>query len=143
MNSHRYEDYLLDVPLFQGCTRKELKRIASLAERIAGRAGQVIVAEGTRTKDFYVLRTGTAVVTRRGVEIAALRAGDHFGELAALDPAPRNATVTMTTDGEVLCLAQREFWTLTHELPPLRHLLLSSLAQRVHALDRPVPAAAS
>lgn len=139
MHRH-YEDYLLDIPLFKGCSRKELRRIGSLAERIVAPAGHVLVTEGTRTKDFYVLRSGTASVTRRGAEIATLQAGDHFGELAALDPAPRNATVTMTADGEVVCLAQREFWTLMHELPPLRHLLLSTLAQRVHQLERPVAA---
>jgi CRP-like cAMP-binding protein len=141
MNRH-YEDYLLEIPLFQGCTRKELKRIASLAERVAAAPGRVLVTEGARTKEFFVLRSGTAVVTRDGVELATLRGGDHFGELALLDPAPRNATVTMTSAGEVICLPQREFWTLVHELPPLRHLLLSSLAQRVHTLDRPATAAA-
>ena len=134
--SHHYEDYLYDLPLFLGCSRKELRKFASLAERVVAPPGRIFVTEGTRTKDFFLLRSGTASVTRRGVEIARLRAGDHFGELAILDPGPRNATVTMTSAGEVICLAQREFWTLLRELPALRHVLLASLARRVHELER-------
>ena len=138
-----YVDYLQRVPLFRGCTPQELTRIASLTERVSFSAGDVAIVEGDRTTDFFLLRSGTASVTRRGIQLATLHAGDHFGELAVLDPAPRNATVTMTSVSEAIRLQQREFWTLLHELPPLRHLLLSSLAHRVHKLDRFTPAPAA
>ena len=138
-----YVDYLREVPLFRGCSPQELRRIASLTERVSFSAGEVVIVEGATTTDFFLLRRGTASVTRRGNQVAKLQAGDHFGELAVLDPAPRNATVTMTSDSEVIMLPQRAFWTLLHELPPLRHLLLSSLAHRVHKLDRFTPAPAA
>jgi CRP-like cAMP-binding protein len=137
MKSH-YEDYLRAVPVFSACTRKELGNIAAVIERLDVHAGDVLVQEGARASEFFIILSGDAQVTRQGQFLAALGAGRHFGELALLDPAPRNATVTMTSDGQVLVLTQREFFTLLHDVPGLVKQLLTGLAQRVHSLE-PMP----
>src|SRR5947208_12980983 len=111
MRSH-YEDYLRAVPVFSSCTPKELSQISQLVERVEVKPGDVLVREGTRTAEFFILIEGQAEVSRGGKLLATLGAGRHFGELALLDPAPRNATVTMSSPGQVLVLAQREFYTL-------------------------------
>jgi CRP-like cAMP-binding protein len=131
----RYEEFLRAVPLFSACTRKELAEIARLAERVDVKAGEVLVKEGTRTKEFYLILDGKAEVSREGATLAVLGPGQHFGELALLDPAPRNATVAMTTPGQVLCLAQREFATLLSDVPALSSQLLKGLARRIHELE--------
>jgi len=130
-----YEEFLRAVPLFSACTRKELVEIARLAERIDVAAGDILVREGTRTKEFYLILDGKAEVTRDGTAVAVLGQGQHFGELALLDPAPRNATVAMTTPGQVLCIAQREFATLLNDVPALSGQLLKGLARRIHELE--------
>jgi CRP-like cAMP-binding protein len=76
-------------------------------------------------------------VTRGDKLVQMLGPGDICGELAALDPAPRNATVTMVTDGTVLAMGQREFDTLLEDLPTLSRRVLVNLAHRVHAADEP------
>ncbi|MDX6286002.1 MAG: family transcriptional regulator, cyclic receptor protein [Frankiales bacterium] len=131
----RYEDYLRPVPMFSACTPKELSHVAQLVERLEVKKGDDLVKEGTRTREFFVLMEGHADVTRRGQVLATLGPYMHFGELALLDPAPRNATVTMTTDGQVLVLTQQSFFTLVHDVPGLVKALLTGLAQRVHSLD--------
>jgi CRP-like cAMP-binding protein len=131
----QYEAYLREVPVFSACTPKELAQIAQLVERVEVKAGDTLVREGTRTSEFFLLMEGAADVIRGGEVVATLRAGAHFGELAVLDPAPRNATVRMTQAGEVLVLGQREFYTLLRDVPGLVKQLLTGLAQRVHALD--------
>ena len=131
----RYEEFLRAVPLFSACTRKELTEIARLAERLEVDAGEVLVKEGARTKEFYLILDGKAEVSRGGATLAVLGSGEYFGELALLDPAPRNATVTMTTSGQVLCLAQREFATLLTDVPTLTAQLLKGLARRIHELE--------
>jgi CRP-like cAMP-binding protein len=133
---NRYETYLRAVPVFSACTPKELTQIARLVERVDVKAGDTLVREGTRTAEFYIIMNGEAAVSRAGEHVATLGPGQHFGELALLDPAPRNATVTMTSSGEVLVLAQREFHLLVREVPGLQKQLLTGLAQRVHALDQ-------
>ncbi len=134
MRAH-YEEFLRAVPLFSACTQKELAEVARLAERVDVDAGDILVREGTRTKEFFLLLDGKAEVTRDGATLAVLGPGQHFGELALLDPAPRNATVTITSPGQVLCIAQREFATLVHDVPALTSQLLKGLAQRIHQLE--------
>lgn len=123
------------VPMFQTCNDKELGRIGSLAERMSATAGEVMIAEGKTGHEFYVLVSGNAKVTRAGKHVATLSPGDFFGELALLDPQPRTATVTMETDGELLEVTQREFWTLVDDIPGLARKLLQGLARRMHTLD--------
>ena len=47
-------------------------------------------------------------VTQAGRRVNTLGSGDFFGELAAMDPGPRNATVTALTDLDVLIIGPRE-----------------------------------
>jgi CRP/FNR family cyclic AMP-dependent transcriptional regulator len=130
---------LCRLAVFRGCSDDEIRRVLALADRAVACAGEVVIRAGELTKDVYILVEGTARVTRDGEQIGVLEAGDYCGELAALDPAPRNATVTMVTDGTLLVLGQREFTALLEELPTLSRRMLNGLARRVHVLD-PQPA---
>jgi CRP/FNR family cyclic AMP-dependent transcriptional regulator len=123
------------VPMFQTCNDKELGRIGKLAEQLSAAAGEVMTAEGKTGNEFYVLVSGKATVSRAGKQIATLGPGDFFGELALLDPHPRTATVTMATDGELLEVTQREFWTLVDDIPGLARKLLQGLARRMHTME--------
>jgi CRP-like cAMP-binding protein len=131
----RYEEFLRAVPMFSACRARELSHIAQLVERVEVKEGDILVKEGTRTREFFIVMEGRADVSRRGQTLASLRTGNFFGELALLDPAPRNATVTMTTNGQVLVLTQRDFFALVRDVPTLVRALLTGLAQRVHELD--------
>ena len=75
--------------------------------------GEVIVKEGDAGSVFYVIKRGKAMVTRaaRAGEkiLAGLGAGRFFGEDALISNQPRNATVTMTSDGELMCLDKNDF----------------------------------
>ena len=78
---------------------------------------------------------GNATVSRHGRKVASLGAGDAFGELALLDKAPRNATVTAQTDMEVVVLGQREFGGLIDEVPGFARKLLAGMARRLRDSD--------
>jgi CRP-like cAMP-binding protein len=84
---------------------------------------------------LFVILSGTATVTRRGSHVATLTGGDYFGELALLDPAPRNATVTAETSLDVLIIGPREFEAMLDEVPGLVWALLGGMAKRLHHLD--------
>lgn len=120
---------------FRSCSDREISRVLALADRIPVSPGHVVVRWGERTKDFYILLDGRASVTRGDKLLEMIGPGDYCGELAILDPAPRNATVTMVTEGTLLAFGQREFLTLLEELPQLNRRLLGGLAHRVHSLD--------
>ncbi len=73
---------------------------------------------------------------RNGRKIATLETGDWFGELALLDPAPRNADVVTIGPGTVGVLDARSFRRLVAELPAMTARLLAGLARRVRDGDR-------
>ena len=122
--------------MFSALDESELALVDRLAEKLDVPAGHVLMTEGEIGREFYVLLDGTAEVVRGATTVASLGPGDHVGELALLDPEPRNATVTMTSDGEVLAVTQREFWQLLTDVPLLSRKVLQVLARRLHAADR-------
>ena len=54
-----------------------------------------------------------------GRRVNTLGSGDFFGELAAMDPGPRNATVTALTDLDVLIIGPRELSAMS-DIPGFR-----------------------
>lgn len=68
-------------------------RVARLTRIRDHQQGDVIVHEGAKGRDLYIILDGEVTVSRDDREVAVLRAGDFFRELALFDPAPRNATV--------------------------------------------------
>ena len=129
-------DLFQQIPLFAGCTKKDLKLVLSQAERVNVGPGKVLISEGQTGREFFMILEGTATVSRRGRKVTSLGAGQSFGELALLDPAPRNATVTAATDMELVVLGQREFAKIVDATPGFARSLLSGMAQRVNSADK-------
>ena len=139
MRRDEYLTRLQQVPMFQALNAKELKTIGRQAESYRFDTGQVLVREGEKGREFFVIVDGKVTVTRAGVSIADLGPGAYFGELALLDPAPRDATVTATTPGEALVVEQRRFANLLADVPVLAWKIMVGMGRRLHeADDRPV-----
>ena len=135
----RYLTRLGQVPMFQACSKKDLVTIGRSGDTTTFDTGDVLVKEGMRGQEFFVLVDGKVSVTRDGISVAELGPGDYFGELALLDPRPRDATVTATTPGEAFVIEQRRFLALLTDVPQLNAKLLLGMARRLHEADsRPV-----
>jgi CRP/FNR family transcriptional regulator, cyclic AMP receptor protein len=130
------EQALKSTWLFSECSAKELRSIASAADEVTVPAGRVLVEEGTVGREFYLIISGTASVKRKGRQVATLSAGQHFGELALLDRRPRNATITSTTEMDLMVLGQRQFNGLLDSIPSLARKLLAAMAGRVREQDQ-------
>jgi len=130
-----YIQHLSSVPMFGACTNKELIQVAKHTTDLTIRAGKVLITEGTKGREFFVIIDGKATVSRKKKNIATLGPSDYFGELALLDGAERNATVTAETEMEVVVLEQREFLGLLADVPSLARKLLIGMAQRLRAAD--------
>ncbi|HEX2738035.1 MAG TPA: cyclic nucleotide-binding domain-containing protein [Acidimicrobiia bacterium] len=127
--------HLAEVPLFSACSQKDLALVARRGEDVRVDAGKVLVTEGATGSEFFVIISGKARVTRRGRKVATLGPGDFFGDLALLDKAPRNATVTADTPMELVVLGQREFAAIIDEVPGFSRKLLAGLARRLRDAD--------
>ena len=71
--------------------------------------GERLITQGEAGDTFYVLGTGQVDVDRDGEVIATLGPGQHFGEIALLTDAPRNASVTAHTPARVFALDREGF----------------------------------
>ena len=125
---------LQGVPWFAACTEEQLGEVARLAERLEIHAGEVILREGRLGRELFVILSGRATVTRAGRVVNLLGAGDYFGELAAIEAAPRSATVTATTDLDVLIIGPREFEAIV-DIPGFRNALFAGLSRRIREAD--------
>ena len=124
-------DLIKRTPLFEHCSKKDLQHIAGIADEIDLRAGKVLIREGERGREFFVLVSGEAEVRRKGRKIATVGPGDFVGEMALLSKAPRNATVTALTPVDVLVITDRAFLDLMDKTPDLWHKVARALAERL------------
>lgn len=130
-----YLHHLAEVPLFSALSKKELGLVARQGEDVRVEPGAVLCSEGSAGQEFFVILEGTAKVSRKGAEVTTLGPGGAFGELALLDNAPRNATVTAETEMELVVLGQREFAGLIDEAPGFARKLLAGMARRLRHAD--------
>jgi CRP/FNR family transcriptional regulator, cyclic AMP receptor protein len=130
-----YLNHLASVPLFSGCTTKELRDIARATVELTLAQGKEFVTQGDVGREAFVIVDGQATASRAGQTVATLGPGACVGELALLDHGPRTATVTAATPLTVLVLGPREFSGLLDEVPTLNHKILAALAARVRELD--------
>jgi CRP/FNR family transcriptional regulator, cyclic AMP receptor protein len=123
------------VPLFASLSKKELNKLLPLFHERSFEAGHVIAEEGAQGASFFVIESGRAKVTVRGEERTALGPGSYFGEVAALDPGPRAATVAAETDLEAYVLDAWDFRPLVKEDPALASAIIEGLIRIVRRLE--------
>jgi CRP-like cAMP-binding protein len=92
-------ELLAGVPMLAGLDRKHLEQLARDFTPRTFPAGSVVVREGDKQGiGFFVIEAGEGVVTIAGKQVAVVKRGDSFGEVALVSDRVRTATVTATTD---------------------------------------------
>jgi len=134
-SAHDWLGVLEEVPLFEGLTKRHLRRVAKLARIRRFAPGSALVRSGDAGKSFFILLDGNAKVMRSSGRARRLGMGDYFGEMALLDGAPRSADVV--AEGEVLALTidRSGFTKLLGTEPTLAQALLRTLAARLRAAE--------
>jgi CRP-like cAMP-binding protein len=103
-------DLLAGVPLLSGLDRKHLEKLAKDFSERTFAAGSTVVREGDEHGiGFFVVADGEGVVTVGGKEVATVKRGDYFGEVALISDRVRTATVTATTDLKCLVMTVWDF----------------------------------
>lgn len=120
--------YLQGVPLFQQLAAEQLAAVAERMVEVHYAAGEVVFAKDTIGRSLYVVLTGRLRVHDGAHTINWLEVGDVFGELAALTPEPRTATVTAATEARLLRLEQAMLHELLDSHPAIARGLIVTLA---------------
>ncbi|MFQ5944961.1 MAG: cyclic nucleotide-binding domain-containing protein, partial [Anaerolineae bacterium] len=101
---------------------------------------QVIFHEGDEGRHVYVIKSGAVEVLLKRPDgsrevLNRLGPGDHFGEMALLRHAPRNATIRTATAAEVFKMTPSSFVALYTNLPGLRDHFNTVMEARLRELD--------
>jgi pyruvate,water dikinase len=134
------EAALQRVPLFSDMSSKQVEQIVRLLKIRHFEKGEIIIVEGSGGSAFFLIESGTAIITRKGTEIATLGPGDFFGELSLIDGNPRSATVTATSDLVCYGLTYWEFRPLIEKNPVIAWKILEALTKRLRAVTTSVEA---
>jgi putative peptide zinc metalloprotease protein len=100
---------LRDLPAFAHLNSEGLSELLRLGSWVSVPPGETLVRQGDEGDAFYAIRSGRADVVRDDERIADLGPGDHFGEAALLNDAPRNATVAAHTPLRAFRLTREGF----------------------------------
>ena len=124
---------LKHVPLFAGLRKGELREIERLVHRRLFNEGEVVFWEGEPGVGMYVVQQGEVGIYKeygkRGQrELARLKTGDFFGEMALLEGDCRSATAVARGDTCLFGLIHPDLFHLFRRKPQLGVKLLSALA---------------
>ncbi len=119
--------------VFAELSRDELKTLIEQSSRVTHGAGQRIISTGEPGYCMYVLLSGSVRVTSLSggevVELAALKPGDFFGEVALVDDGPRSADVTAVEACELLCITRMTLGVLAGLQPGAAIQLLAAIGR--------------
>lgn len=134
-------EFLARVPLLSFLNKRELKRIAELAEVQTYGPGQVVFREGDRDGRLFVVAGGEVEVIKdlgkeHSKRLRLLGPYTYFGEMAIINDLVRTASVRAVGEVTLLCL---EGWNLRQELekhPFMAVELLQVLSRRIVDTER-------
>ena len=128
-------DLLKHVPLFSRVDDRALKLLAATFTERSFKEGTQLTTEGQGAAGFFVIESGTALVSVDGVERRSLGPGDYYGEIALVDGGLRTATITATSDGNAYGLTAWQFRPLVEEHTTIAWPLLEALAARIRQIE--------
>lgn len=135
-------NFLSQVPLFRNVQPKYQQAIAQRLENRNFDKGEIIFNEGDPGDALYIVRSGSVgvfiVEAMVGLqfELARLRAGQVFGEMAVLTAAPRSATCKAMEPTEVFFLPREAFVRVLQKIPEVAIAVAQVLAERVENLNK-------
>jgi len=133
-------EVLHKMPLFRFLTYQELVRVLNITDVRAYPMGGNVVEEGDTGDEMFIVLTGAVKVHSGEAEIARLEPGQHVGEMALIDRAPRSASVSALEPSKLLCIRRRDFFDLIrkhHDIAvKLLWSFLGELSTRLRSTSR-------
>jgi CRP-like cAMP-binding protein len=111
-----------------------LAAVAEFTSEVRASPGDVLIEEGAVEAHLYAIVQGRVRVHRGDQTLVELGPGTTVGELAALVPQPRTASVTALEPTLALRLEQAVLDDLLVEWPELAHGVIAALVGRLRAI---------
>lgn len=132
------EAALRNVPAFTILSPRELKEVAAIVHKREYQSGEPVFYQGDPGLGMYIIQEGEVAISiaekdgaRR--ELAVLREGDFFGEIALLDESPRSASAICKTDCSLIGFFRPDLFELIDKNSRLGLKIVLKLAEIVAA----------
>jgi MFS family permease len=118
------------LPLFAGVSPAALEVALQRLQSVPVAAGTVVIREGEPADRFYIIASGRFAVdqldsgTQLPRRLRVMGPDEVFGELGLMRNAPRSASVTATSDGQLLALDGPDFLELLNAGPEVSGRML-------------------
>ena len=134
---------LKDIPLFAGLSEDELSMLEQHANTRTFPKNAILINEGDDTDSLYIIQSGKVRIfmsNEDGKEIILNEQGpgEHFGELALIDDAPRSASVMAMKKTQVSVISRHDFRDVLGKHPDMAFSLIQDLSHRVRLLSENV-----
>lgn len=124
--------------IFEQLTPTQLEMVANICREERYAAGDVIFEQESNSKELYVIIRGeveillsptTGPLATEQHQIAVLRHGQSFGEIALVDEGLRSATArAIQKDTRLLVIPREKFLMLCETYPQLGYRVMANLA---------------
>ena len=129
-----WAEILATFPLFDGIPKRRLRDLVRHATFAEYGRGDMVLQRGARGDALLVILSGSARVLGKPAG-RTLRTGDYFGELGALEGAPRSATVFAAGELHVMRLPRDDFLRLAERDPKVSLKMLGELGSQFRRLE--------
>ncbi len=133
-------DVIKSISLFEKLEDSDLEKLVSVVQKGSIPAGTEFFKEGDVGDAFYVLTNGEVEVSKdlngKKTVLTKIKSSDEnnfFGEMALIEDLPRNATITSTTDCEILQIEKKNFDMLLRINSFVALRIMTALTKRLRA----------
>jgi cAMP-dependent protein kinase regulator len=117
-------EVLRRLPLFEGCTRRELQLVAQVTDEVQVRPGTVLSRQGEIPRECYLLVEGAAEVCADGHVVEGVDAPTLIGARSLHENRRRTQTVVTTAEATIYAFGVRALHQLM-DLPLVAERVLS------------------
>jgi serine/threonine protein phosphatase PrpC len=139
MSTERRALSLNHFTLFCDLTFQESVRVLRIVKEMHPDVGDLVIREGEAGSTIYLIVEGRIGVSRDGIPLTELSAGQHFGELSWIRDEPRTASAVVLEPSTLLVLERDDLLKLMSSDPVLATKvlwrLLQALGGRVKSLS--------
>jgi len=98
INSKEKFNQIKKIQFFKDFTSSELAEVLKTTQWLKYETAETVITEGEIEDSFYIIVVGEAMVLKQGKQLAVLKQGDCFGEMAYLGTSKRTATIKTLGD---------------------------------------------
>lgn len=122
---------LKSINLFSEISENDLLALATQIKELQFDPKDEVITQGDIGTSMYVIVRGSVDVVVNGTTVASMKEGEVFGELSALDPEPRSATIVTTQETLLFEIENEVLENLMYEYTEVSNAIIKILCQRI------------